>query len=276
MIEKGLVVKPEGKVVKDAQVVSAESLISQAIEQKVPVETLERLFALRKSIKAELAKESFDKAMAAFQGECPMFKKTKGVKTDSGDLAYKYTLIENIIKPIKPLLQKHGFSLRFLTETGERIKSIIVVKHIGGHEEETSVEVPLGNKTKIMSDSQVVAAAMSFSARYCLRNALAIFTEGEDNEEILKKGDAEKDNGRKLKSCMEMLGWDNKALNIFVSESTKGKVEKWNNLDDFTKMEFFIQIEKLAMATKKAPEKAPEKDPDADIPLDFAGKKGAK
>ena len=56
-----------------------DSLIAQAIDKNVSVETLERLLIMRKELKAEYAKEQYDKDMASFQAECPIIMKNKYV-----------------------------------------------------------------------------------------------------------------------------------------------------------------------------------------------------
>lgn len=173
-------VKPTKKVIQDT---SIESLISQAISTNVPVETLERLLALRNTIKAEMAKEAFDAAMAQFQSQCPTIVKTKEVKTRSGQVAYRYAPIESIVAQVKRPLQNNGFSYKTqidLTEGG--VKATVRVTHAAGHSEDTSMEVPLGNKTEIMSHSQVTAAASTFAKRYAFCNAFGILTGDEDTD----------------------------------------------------------------------------------------------
>jgi ERF superfamily len=162
----------------------AEALIAKAIDKNVPVETMERLLIMRRELKAEWAKAEFDKAMAAFQAECPIIKKTKGVKTDSGELAYKYAPLDSIVGQVKDILSKHGFSYGVdqpATKQGY-IKVALTVKHKSGHSEVTCVELPLGNKTRIMSQTQVEAAALTFAKRYAFCNAFGILTGDEDTD----------------------------------------------------------------------------------------------
>ena len=172
----------------------AEALIALAIEKNVSVDTMERLLAMRRELKAEWAKEEFDKAMSAFQAECPIIKKTKGVKTDSGDLAYKYAPLECIVEQVKDFLSKHGFS--YCVDQPEAkpgyIKVALTVKHTCGHSEVTSVALPLGNKTRLMSQTQVEAAALTFAKRYAFCNAFGILTGDEDTD--AKPATAEQDN----------------------------------------------------------------------------------
>lgn len=162
---------------------SAEALISQAITNKVDVGTMERLLAMRTQMKAERAKEAFNRAMGLFQAECPTIVKTKEVFTRDGRSAYKYAPIESIVSQVKVPLERNGFNYTTqidLTEKG--VKATIKVTHVEGHSEETSMEVPLGSKTQIMSDSQVTAAASTFAKRYAFCNAFGILTGDDDND----------------------------------------------------------------------------------------------
>ena len=162
----------------------AEMLIAKAIDKNVPVETMERLLVMRRELKAEWAKAEFDKAMSAFQSDCPIIKKTKSVKTNAGDLAYKYAPLESIVEQVKDILRKHGFSYSVDQPAAKQgyIKVALTVKHQSGHSEVTCVELPLGNKTRIMSQTQVEAAALTFAKRYAFCNAFGILTGDEDTD----------------------------------------------------------------------------------------------
>ena len=162
---------------------TAENLMLKAIDKGVPVETMERLLAMRRELQAEAAKRRFDEDMAAFQGSCPTIKKTKEVKTKSGQVAYRYAPIESIVAQVKEKLNEYGFSYAVKTETEPAsVKSTVIAKHKEGHSEESSVQVPLGNKTDIMSQTQVVAAALTFAKRYAFCNAFGILTGDDDDD----------------------------------------------------------------------------------------------
>lgn len=165
-----------------------EVLMSQAITNKVPVETMERLLGMRRELKAEFAKEAYDRAMADFQAECPTIQKTKSVKTKSGAVAYQYAPIESIVSQIKAILQKHGFSYSTRMELlPDGVKVTCKVTHASGHSEESPMQVPLGTKTDIMSQTQVVAAAQTFAKRYAFCNAFGILTGDEDDDAVSTK-----------------------------------------------------------------------------------------
>jgi ERF superfamily len=165
---------------------NAEALIAKAIDKNVPVETMERLLAMRRELNAEWAKEAFDRSMSAFQADCPTIEKTKAVKTKLGIVAYKYAPIESIVSQVKEFLKKHGFSYSTtmgLIENGTmKVRVAIKVTHAAGHSEITEMTVPLGNKTDIMSQTQVVASAQTFAKRYAFCNAFGILTGDEDSD----------------------------------------------------------------------------------------------
>jgi hypothetical protein len=153
-----------------------ELLISQAIDKHVPVETLERLLAMRKELKIEYAKEAYNRSMAKFQEECPVIKKTRKAYGKNG-LLYAYSPLETIIPQVKGGLKKHGFSYAIKTETLERgVNVTCISRHIEGHEESTSIQVPFIARTGIMSEAQQIVGTITLATRYAFRNAFGIIT----------------------------------------------------------------------------------------------------
>ena len=164
-------------------------LLEMAIANKADIDTLERLMKLKKEYEAAEAKKAFDEAMAEFQGECPIIKKDRaGGKTSSGVIAYKYAPLDAIVSQTKKIIQKHGFSFMILEEEDEKGRDYVfcVVKHKLGHSEKSRRKVVLGTKTGVMSDTQVYAAALTFSKRNAFTNAFGIITGDDDNEDMLK------------------------------------------------------------------------------------------
>ena len=168
--------------------VNIDNLINLAITNNVNVETLERLMTMRDKLKSEWAREQYYSDMAKFQNECPTIRKTKSVPTKDGKTAYKYAPLEQIIKQVKPLLEKYGFSYTTKMELKpDGVKVVVVSQHRCGHIEETPMEVPFGTKTDIMSQTQVVAAATTFAKRYAFINAFGIMTADNDNDGAIDK-----------------------------------------------------------------------------------------
>lgn len=165
-----------------AQKTSVDGMLMEAIKQKTDPAVVEKFLAMRKELKAEWAKEQFDFAMAKAQAEFPEIKKkTAGGKTKAGEVAYYYATLDDIVNQVKPVLAKYGLSYTIKTEVADgKVKSICIVKHIAGHNEESEMEIPSGTGTGIMSPGQVIAAASTFSKRYAFMNAFGILTGDED------------------------------------------------------------------------------------------------
>lgn len=155
---------------------SAEALIAQAIDKNVPVESLERLLAMRRELRAEAAKEAYDQGMAAFQSECPTIERRKQ------GYNYKYAPLESIVEQVKESLSKNGFSYTFDTDNIEN--AVIVycrVKHIAGHMETSKARIEHETTTK-MNSSQQSGASMTYGKRYAFCNAFGILTGDEDTD----------------------------------------------------------------------------------------------
>lgn len=167
--------------------VNAEALLATAIERNVPIETLERLLALREKLRAESARAAFFAALAAFQGTCPIIPKTKTAKITSasgGSYAYSYAPLEVIVSHVGALLQAHGLSVMFDTHVIEQPSALVVVctvHHVAGHAETSEFRVPIDEKAR-MNDAQKVASASTYAKRYAFCNALGILTGDDDDD----------------------------------------------------------------------------------------------
>ncbi len=209
-----------------------EVLITQAIQQGVPVETMERLLAMRKEIKAEYAKEQFDIAMAKLQMAIPIIKKTKSVSTKSGATAYSYAPLDSIVFQVKDVLKRYGFSYAIKTHTDEKnVTATCIAKHSAGHAEESSMTVPLGTKTAVMSDTQVVAAALTFAKRYAFCNVFGILTGDGDND-----GQAVKEQKIEKTSIKEL---EDRALSQIKTAQEKQDIDTLIKIDEYVKTHKF-------------------------------------
>ena len=163
--------------------IDPESLIAKAIESNVPVETLERLLAMRSELKAEQAKEAFYQALSDFQSECPIIKKTKQVKNKDGSVRYSYAPLDSIIEQISPFLNKHGLS--YTTDTTQKkdgfVTAIVEIHHRLGYSKLSEFDIPIDDAA-FMNDAQKAASAFSFAKRYAVTNALGIMTGDMDDD----------------------------------------------------------------------------------------------
>lgn len=162
-----------------------EMLISQAITEKVPVDMLERLLAMRAELRAEQAREAFANDMADFQSACPVITKGKKVlNKDKSSVRYQYAPLEEIIKQTRDVRRTYGFSHSFDTQVSTELKEVKVIctiKHRLGHTERSEFQVPTDPES-YMNAPQKFASAMTYAKRYAFINAMGITLGGEDND----------------------------------------------------------------------------------------------
>lgn len=199
---------------------SAETLIEKALSNNVSVETIERLLAMRKELKAEFAKEQFDLAMANFQKTCPVIKKKKTVKDKNGQARYNYAPIEDIVNQVKELISDQGLSYTIRIENSDKeLTAICKVSHITGHSDESKFVVPIGAE-QFMTDTQKFGARATFAKRYAFCNAFGIMTGDDDNDGNIED--------KKQKATITVQG----AIKQIREEKDKIKLEKYRQWVD--------------------------------------------
>ena len=175
-----------------------ERMLMLAVEQKLPIETLEKLLAMRKELKAEAALEAFNDALANFQAECPIIEKTKHVKFDTkagNRVDYHYAPIDSIIRQVQGLLGKHGLSYKFrLEEMPKGIKAVCILTHRAGHSETSDFTADMAGTT-LMSDAQVSSSKATFAKRNAFCNVTGIVT-GDEDVDALKGKDEDKNKNK--------------------------------------------------------------------------------
>src|SRR5262245_31906112 len=68
-----------------------QALLTLALQQSAGIDTIERLVALAKDVRAMAAREAFHKALADFQRECPPILKSKTATIRTARATYSYT-----------------------------------------------------------------------------------------------------------------------------------------------------------------------------------------
>lgn len=165
-----------------------QAIIEMVKTPDIQPERLEKFIDLKFKIEAEQAKQAFQNAMANFQGECPIIKKSKKVKftgKSGNTTAYNYAPLDEMVYIIKPIMQKHGLSFSFnikRCEDGSINELITTIRHSRGHSENYSHWFnPLHDNSR-MNQSQRIKSALSFAKRAGLENALGIVTAEEDDD----------------------------------------------------------------------------------------------
>lgn len=223
----------ENTLAKAAPPMDIEGMFRYAIEKGGGVETMERLMTIRRELNQEQAKSAYDRSMAAFQAECPVVNKPKGVRDNNGNHAYSFAPFEHVIQTVRPVLEKHGFSYTLDTDTESKDGWVIAkckVTHSGGHSETSTAKFPLGAGTRIMSTTQIYAAALTFASRRVFQNAFGIVCAGEDT---IEQGLKQKPSGP------SSVAPDNTALKSLASElwtllkPVRGPEQNWKEANQW-------------------------------------------
>ena len=161
-------------------------LMKLAIEEKVPVEVLERLMDLHERVATRNARAEFFDALANFQEEVPSIHKgnTAQIATKGGgSYSYTYATLDSIAKAIREPLRRHGLSYAWTVEDGNpgHLSVVCVLRHIGGHVERSGFPVPI-DTAAAMSGAQKHGAALTYGKRQSLTSVLGLTTTDEDTD----------------------------------------------------------------------------------------------
>lgn len=199
-------------------------ILRAAIDSKVPVETIERLVALKERIEMRSAAMDFNAALAAFQAECPPIRKTSkaSITTKSGgQYAYTYAELDEIARTTRPILTKHGLSYSWDSEVnGNRLTCVCIVRHVAGHSQTAKFNVST-ETTSAMSDQQKMAAALTTARRHSLIQALGLTTTDADTDGAEHSSEAiTEEQAFEIKKLIETSGADAAKFLAFVGAKT--------------------------------------------------------
>lgn len=225
------------------------NLLATSIERGLAPEALEKLVALQERVMAKHAEASFNRAMAAFQAECPVIEKAN--TADTGKYKYKFADLPQIANTIRPFLDKHGLSYTFDSEMSEHTVAVIcVISHIDGHSRPTRFACPIDTKAA-MNDSQKFASATTYSRRYALTLALGLITGDDDDCRAAYEAPPRDDNAprtptRAQRQEVVTVAEVGDLVKAFKGEYPNAAPEDWS--------EFVERISGRKFNAKKAPE----------------------
>lgn len=174
---------------------SIAGMLQTAIAQGVTsdnADALGKMLDVYERMEARNAEKEFAKSFVAMQSEMPAVQAVAMVPNRDGTLRYKFAPYEEIMATVRPLLQKHGFSVTFDVRFAEgRMNSICTLMHIGGHSRKNEFGVRIGSGPPGSNEMQADGAAKTYAKRGALCDALNIVvtadTDGDDQRGLGKK-----------------------------------------------------------------------------------------
>ena len=153
------------------------AMLKLAIEEKVPVETMEKLVSLSERVSERRARSEFHEAMTHFQADCPGIPRAALVDytTSKGTrVRYSYADLQGIAKIVRPILNKYGLSFTWDSEEKDgKIRVTCILRHIGGHSESSTFSCPVSQSDR-MSASQNMGSAATVGRRQSLVSVLGL------------------------------------------------------------------------------------------------------
>jgi len=168
-----LVTREEGIPVQAvSQADSFLATIQQAAsDPTVDMDKMERLYGMYKDVKANEARMAYNAAMAACQAEMPPIEKTHFSKQTKSHNAK----IEDIIRAIKPVYTKHGFSVSIypVKDAPEGfIRAAADVSHAGGDMRHFEYDNPIDDRgiagTANKTQTHGRASGFTYAERYLM------------------------------------------------------------------------------------------------------------
>lgn len=178
--------KKEKEVESPTSISIQDALIQIVQRTDIDPDRLEKFLDLQIKMENRQAERAYNEALASFQGECPIIKRTKKTDFDSksgGKVKYDYSPLDEIVYIIKPIMTKHGLSYSFDVKGGEKTSKLFTkIKHKDGHGETSELEFDTFHDDGRMNTSQRRKSALTYIKRAGLENALGIVTAGEDDD----------------------------------------------------------------------------------------------
>jgi len=172
-----------------------EQILRAAVDKGVTQENvavIERLTDLYERLQAKDAEKRFAAAFVALQAGMPNIAASRPVPNNDGSVRYRFAPYEEIMAVVKPLLQKHGFTVTFSTDYLEgRIIQSCTLQHIDGHSRTNKFAARIGNGPPKSSEAQGDGAASTYAKRFALCNALNITVETDTDGRPDARGEGE-------------------------------------------------------------------------------------
>jgi hypothetical protein len=156
-----------------------------ALNPDIPVDKLQTLMEMQRTIMREQAEQRFHMAMSAAQAEMrPVAADAENPSTKS-----RYASYEALDRAIRPIYTAHSFGLSFDTSDSplaDHIRVLCYVTHGAGHARTYRVDMPADGKGAkggdVMTKTHAAGAAMSYGMRYLLKMIFNVAV-GEDDRD---------------------------------------------------------------------------------------------
>lgn len=157
-------------------------VIIEKIREGATLEETKQYYSFLREIQQDEARIMFDADFVTMQGELPEVPKL-GRIDHGGGRGYNYARWEDINDRIKPVLERHGFGLRFdiITETETLFEIEAILVHRSGYSISTRKKLPI-DKSGSKNIVQAYGSTQSYAQRYSAIALLNLTSRNEDTD----------------------------------------------------------------------------------------------
>ncbi len=220
--ERVLARQEESLLSVNPQVAMIQMIERAARDPLVNVDKLERLFELQERTAAQGRKERFQEALRLCQMEMPRVEKNGLVSTKEGRQIYSYAKLEDLDACIRPIYQKHGFTVSYnapMAVDGGKIRNVANFS-CAGHTECPEITAAPSNRSAgniTLTDAQKVKQTITECRRHLLEMFFNIITIGAEEQ---KDDPITENQAHDLQSAFEEVGGNKAAfLKMLDAES---------------------------------------------------------
>ncbi len=167
---KALAVQPESMpVARPGELLSA--IVELARDPNFDVAKLEALAGLQERMEDRQAARMFAEALQRAQAEIPPISKHGTVELGAGKGSYAFAKWEDMDKVLRPIMERHGFTLTFDAVAKEGGGAVVTgtLTHAAGHSK---------------SSSKAMGSTLSYGRRYTAEMLFNITRKGEDDDAV--------------------------------------------------------------------------------------------
>lgn len=154
-------------------------------DPNVDVAKLEALLRMQREIVSDDARAQFNAALHAAQTETPRVQKNGRVDLGTGKGGYDFATWEDMDAALRPVMQRHGFSLSFDMTTKEGGGAVVIgtLLHSAGHSKTASVPLALDSGAG-RNNLQAMGSTLSYGKRYVAEMLFNIVRVGHDDDSV--------------------------------------------------------------------------------------------
>jgi hypothetical protein len=210
------------------------ALLDRALTSGASPEIWDKILTLQERWERMQARKIFDDALAKAKAELPIIIKDKQVdfqSTKGGRIKYLHETLPAMVEAITPTLAKHGLSFRFRVSNSLADNNITVTCILYGHgySEDASTLTAKPDETGNKNDIQGLGSAQTYLSRYCLRAALGLAADEDDDGRATGKRDD--DDPRITEKQVERI-----AKLLAGSTTSRTRFLQWANVENISEI----------------------------------------